>query len=79
MFTLSGRLRRNAPGRYYVTGECNGCGICAGFAAANFECSDDGSYYFVVQQPYDDGEEQTLLDALEACPMHAIRSDGDDC
>jgi hypothetical protein len=32
----------------------------------------------VIQQPYDDWEEQSMVDALEACPKHAIRDDGDD-
>ncbi len=71
------RLRPNAWGRYYVTDECDGCGVCGAYALANFERSPDGSYYYVIQQPYDDWEEQAVLDAMEACPSHCIRNDGD--
>jgi len=71
------RLRRNDWGRFYVTDECNACGICALYAPANFERSVDGSYYYLIQQPYDDWEEQAILDAMEACQMRCIRDDGD--
>jgi len=71
------RLRTNAWGRYYVTDECNGCGLCAAYARVNFEPTWDGSYYCVVQQPYDEGEEQDMIRALKACPLHCIRDDGD--
>jgi len=78
MIATSHKLRRNAWGRFYVTDGCNGCGVCAAYAGCNFERSVDGSYYYVIQQPYDDWEAQSMVDALEACPKHAIRDDGDD-
>jgi ferredoxin len=76
MIATGQRLRQNAWGQYYVTDVCNGCGICAPYAGANFERSFDGSRYYLIQQPYDDWEEQAVLDAMEACPLHAIRDDG---
>lgn len=77
MTATAERLRRNAYGKYYVTDECDGCGICASYAMLNFASSEDGSYHYVVQQPHDEWEEQAILDAMEACPMGCIKDDGD--
>lgn len=71
------RLRKNAYGRYYVTDECNGCGLCYPFAMLNFAGSDDGTYYYVVEQPRDEEEDQAFHEAMEACPMACIRDDGE--
>ena len=78
MITMGRRPRENAEGRYYVSDECDGCGICSDCAPANFELSADATYYYVIQQPYDEEEEQAMRAALEACPRHALRADGDD-
>lgn len=71
------RLRANAYGKYYVTDECNGCGICASYAPANFESSFDGAYYGLIRQPVDESEEEAVRDAMEACPLRCIRDDGE--
>lgn len=71
------RLRKNAWGKYYVTDECDGCGLCASYAMCNFECNEDGSYYYVIQQPFDDAEDQAIRDAMGTCPKACIRDDGD--
>jgi ferredoxin len=71
-------MRRNAWGRYYVTDACNGCGVCCTYAPCNFDRSEDEEYCYLVQQPYDDWEEQAVLDAMQACPMHCIRDDAED-
>lgn len=72
------RLRRNAWGRFYVTDECNGCGRCAECAGANFERSDDGTYFYVIQQPYDELEEQAMLEAMNTCTEACIQDDGEE-
>lgn len=72
------RIRANAWGRYYVTDECDACGICASYAPENFASSWDGTYYAVLQQPADDDEEIAVQDAMEACPLRCIRDDGDE-
>jgi ferredoxin len=77
MSTTGERLRSNAWGRYYVTDECDGCGICVSYAACNFASSDDGSYCYLVQQPFDDAEELAVRDAFEACPKSCIKDDGE--
>jgi ferredoxin len=66
----------NTPGRYYVTEECNGCGLCATFAPDNFAWSADGSYCFVARQPADTLELDALWDAIQVCPMRCIEDDG---
>ena len=70
------RFEDNAPGKYYVTDACNGCGLCFSVALQNFMFSNDSSYYFVFQQPVDEREEEDIREAISVCPMDCIKSDG---
>jgi len=70
------RLEENAPGKYYVTGACNGCGLCFTKALQNFMYSNDSSYYFIYQQPADEREEADILEAISVCPEDCIKCDG---
>jgi ferredoxin len=70
------RLGDNAPGTYYVTDACNGCGLCFSKALQNFMYSNDSSYYYVYQQPADEREEADILEAISLCPEDCILSDG---
>jgi ferredoxin len=70
------RLEENAPGKYYITDSCNGCGICFSKALQNFMYSNDSSYYYVYQQPADEREEADIIDAISVCPEDCILSDG---
>jgi ferredoxin len=72
------RLRANAWGRYYVTSECNGCGLCAYAAPLNFAPSWDGTYFAVAAQPENRAEQAALEVALDSCPQHCIHDDGDE-
>jgi ferredoxin len=72
------RLRPNAWGRYYVTAECNGCGLCASCAPANFAPSFDRAYHAVLHQPLGEGERRDVRLALAVCPLQCIHDDGDD-
>ncbi len=71
------RLEENAPGKFYVTNECNGCGICFSYALQSFMYSNDSSYYYVYQQPTDPREEDDIRRAMEVCPMNCIKDDGE--
>lgn len=71
------KLQDNVPGKYYVTDECNGCGVCFSQALQNFMYSNDSTYYFIYQQPIDAGEEEDIRHAIELCPMNCIKDDGD--
>lgn len=77
MATLAKRREENAPGKYYVTDECDGCGICFSYALQNFMYSNDSAYYFVYQQPTDPREEEDIRRAMEVCPLNCIKDDGD--
>ena len=70
------RLEDNAPGRYYVTSDCNGCGICFSYALQNFMYTNDSSKYFVMNQPVDEREEEDIRRAMDVCPMVCIMDDG---
>lgn len=71
------RLADNVPGKYYVTSNCNGCGLCFSYALQNFMYSNDSTYYYVYQQPADEREEEDIRRAISVCPMDCIRDDGD--
>jgi ferredoxin len=70
------RLEDNAPGKYYVTSACNGCGICFSYALQNFMYTNDSSMYFVMNQPVDEREEEDIKRAMDVCPMECIKDDG---
>jgi ferredoxin len=75
---LSGtRLQDNAPGKFYVTDSCNGCGLCFSLALQSFMYSNDSSYYFIYQQPVDEREEADIREAISVCPMDCIKDNGD--
>jgi len=71
------RLRENVPGKYYVTDTCNGCGFCYSVALQNFSRKTDLSYYYVIRQPANGHEEQSMLEAIDLCQLDCIRDDGD--
>lgn len=70
------KLEDNAPGKYYVTDTCDGCGLCFSRALQNFMYSNDSSYYYVYQQPVDEREEADIHEAISVCPMDSIKADG---
>ena len=77
MTTSTDRIRANAWGRYYVSAECNACGVCAACAPDNIGRAWDGTYCAVAFQPADDHEEREMQDARAACPLGCLRDDGD--
>lgn len=77
MTAVTVKLAENVPGKYYVTSECNGCGVCFSHALQNFMYSNDSTYYYVYQQPADPREENDIRHAMETCPMNCIKDDGE--
>jgi ferredoxin len=75
---MAERLRANAFGRYYVTGDCDGCGDCVETAPMNFAFSSDKEYCAVHAQPEEGVEEERVREVMEACPLDAVRDDGDE-
>ena len=70
------RFDDNAPGKFYVTDACNGCGLCFSKALQNFMYSNDSSYYYVLEQPADIREEEDIREAMSVCPEDCIKDDG---
>lgn len=70
------KLEDNEPGRYYVTDDCNGCGLCFAYALQNFMYTSDSAHYYIIQQPADEREEYDIRRAIAVCPMDCIRDDG---
>jgi ferredoxin len=71
------RLIDNAPGKFYVTDMCDGCGLCFSKALQNFMYSNDSSFYYVYQQPMDEREEEDIREAMSVCPQDCIKDDGE--
>jgi ferredoxin len=69
----SKKLPENVPGKYYTTDDCDGCAYCAAVAPDNFEFHKPTNTYYVGKQPVDAEEEQLVQDAMEDCPLDAIR------
>lgn len=69
------KLPRNAPGKYFVTEECDGCAYCAAVAPDNFEYDKPTNTYFVGKQPENPEEEELVREAMEDCPVDAIREE----
>jgi ferredoxin len=72
------KLPEQAPGRYYVDGNCIDCDVCRCTAPNNFEANEDEGYSYVVKQPENDEEEAECKEAMESCPVEAIGDDGDE-
>ncbi len=69
------RLPDNVPGKYFTTEECDGCAYCASVAPDNFDYQKESNTYFVARQPKNAEEEDFVREALEDCPVDAIRSE----
>lgn len=67
------KLPGNVPGKFFTTEECDGCAYCASLAPENFDFQKDSNTYFVARQPQSSEEEDFMLEAMEDCPVDAIR------
>lgn len=63
--------------RYYITEECDGCGLCLACAPENVVSTWDGARCEVAHQPADAREEADLRDAEMACPLACLRRGSD--
>lgn len=69
------KLPRNVEGKFFVGDECDGCAYCGGIAPNNFEFDKPTNTYFVARQPRTDNEKEMVLEAMEDCPVDAIKVD----
>ena len=70
------RLPNQPDGKFYVDSQCIDCNLCRETAPDNFKRDDDKGYSFVYKQPGSTDEEKLCQEAMEACPVEAIGSDG---
>ncbi len=71
------KLPRNVIGKYYTTDDCDGCAYCAAVAPDNFEFEKATNTYFIGRQPVSQEEEGSVREAMEDCPVDAIRTNED--
>lgn len=70
------RVPENVPGAFYVDTNCIDCDVCRDTAPENFTRADGGGYSYVFRQPSTQEEIDLCEEALLACPVEAIGSDG---
>ena len=58
---------------FYITEECNGCGLCKNIAPDFFDCVDYAYLYYLTRQPSSEFEVLMLRDAAAVCTVDAIR------
>jgi len=58
---------------FYVTEDCNGCGLCKNIAPDLFDCVEYAYSYFLVRQPANEREVLLLKEAAAVCTVDAIR------
>ena len=58
---------------FYVTEECNGCGLCKNVAPDFFDCVEYAYSYFLTRQPSNEYEVMLLREAATVCTVDAIR------
>ena len=71
------KLSCNVPGKYFTTELCDGCAYCAAVAPENFDFEKSSNTYFVARQPRGSEEEEFLQEAMDDCPVDAIRAGGE--
>jgi ferredoxin len=58
---------------FYITEECNGCGLCRNVAPEFFDCVDYAYSYFLTRQPASESEVLLLRDVAAICTVDALR------
>ena len=67
---------QNVPGKFYVSEDCVACEACQDAAPNNFRYGENG-LSFVFKQPVNSEEADQCQEAVDCCPMEAVRSDGE--
>jgi len=76
MANKNARFKENVDGKYYVDDSCIACDACCVEAPKFFAMNDDEGHAFVKIQPKTPDEIEEAENALAACPVEAIGSDG---
>ena len=70
------KWKQNVEGEYYVDDQCIACDACVMEAPDFFEMNDEDGHAYVKKQPESESEKEDCKNALSACPVEAIGSDG---
>jgi ferredoxin len=70
------KFPQNSEGMFYVDDQCIACDACVVEAPNFFTMNDEEGHAFVKFQPTNDIEIKNCFEALEACPVEAIGSNG---
>jgi ferredoxin len=73
MNTAARKLPGNVDGKFFTTEDCDGCAYCAAVAPENFDFDKTTNTYFVARQPANEEEAEVVNEAMEDCPLDAIR------
>ena len=76
MANKNARFKENVEGKYYVDDSCIACDACCVEAPRFFAMNDDDGHAFLKLQPKTPDELEEAENALAACPVEAIGSDG---
>ncbi len=76
MADIKNKVSENIDGVYYVDNQCIGCGACITEAPLFFKMQEDKGYAFVFKQPINEAEIKECENAVAACPVEAIGSNG---
>ncbi len=71
------KYTQNVSGCYYVDKECICCDACTLAAPDFFILDEEEGHAYVVKQPQSQEDRDACEEALEACPVEAIGSDGE--
>ncbi len=61
---------------FFITEECNGCGLCRNIAPEFFDYVEYSYTYFLTHQPKTEREANVLRDIADHCPVDALREVG---
>lgn len=76
MADKSAKWDLNVTGKFYVDDQCIACDACVMEAPEFFIMNDDDGHAYVCKQPESAQDLEKCQEALEACPVEAIGSDG---
>lgn len=76
MAEVDNKLPDNVPGEFYVDETCIDCDVCRDTAPSNFTRNDENGYSYVYKQPGSADQVELCTDAMDACPVEAIGTDG---
>lgn len=73
MASLPTRLPDNAAGPYYVDDTCIDCDTCRCISGEHFRRNEERGYSYVNRQPCGAGELRVVAEAMDCCPVGAIK------